>query len=82
MAWVMRVHLALSEWEAAAIERLLQMPVMHADETSIRINKKNHWLHSYSSGSLIVKFCHPKPRHRGDGRDQHPPALRCRAQQR
>ena len=60
MAWVMRVHLALAEWEAAAIEQLLQMPVMHADETSIRINKKNHWLHSYSSGSLILKFCHPK----------------------
>ena len=60
MAWVMRVYHALDEWEAAAVELLLQMPVMHVDETSMRINKKNHWMHSYSSGNLVVKFCHRK----------------------
>lgn len=60
LAWVMRVHQALAEWESAAIGRLLQMPVMHADETSIRIDRKNHWLHSYSSGDLVVKLCHPR----------------------
>ncbi len=60
LAWVMRVHVSLTEWEQVAIEQLLQMPVMHADETSIRISKKNHWIHSCSSGHLVVKHCHPK----------------------
>ena len=60
LAWVMRVHQSLAEWETVAIEQLLQMPVIYADETSIRINQKNHWIHSYSSGPIVVKQCHRK----------------------
>ena len=60
LSWVWRLHVALAAWEAAAIEQILAAPVMHADETSIRIKGKNHWLHSYSAGNLTVLFCHPK----------------------
>ena len=60
LAWVMRVHVSLEQWETVAVEQLLQMPVIYADETSIRINKKNHWIHSCSSAHLVVKMCHPK----------------------
>jgi len=36
------------------------MPVIHVDETSFRIDKKNHWIHVYSSGDLTLKFLHRK----------------------
>ena len=60
LAWVMRVHESLTEWEHVAIEQLLNMPVIYADETSIRINQKKHWIHSYSCAHLVMKICHPK----------------------
>jgi len=36
------------------------MPVIHVDETSFRVDKKNHWIHVYSSGDLTLKFLHRK----------------------
>ena len=60
LAWLTRLHGALADWEAAAIQRLLAMPALHADETGLRIDRKNHWLHSVGAGSLTVKFVHPK----------------------
>lgn len=60
LAWIWRLHEALAEWEERATARLLASPVLHADETSIRIDGKNHWLHSCSAGDLTLSFCHPK----------------------
>ena len=60
LKWIQRMNDSLAQWECAAIERLLQMPVLHADETSIRVNRKKHWIHSCSGGDLVVKHCHPK----------------------
>lgn len=60
LAWLLRLHDALADWEAAAVERLLAAPALHVDETSIRIDRRNHWLHDYSAGDLTLKFCHPK----------------------
>ncbi len=34
------------------------MPVMHVDETSLRVDKKNHWIHVYSAGDITLKFLH------------------------
>ena len=56
LAWTARLHDALADWEAAAIQRLLAMPALHADETGLRVDRKNHWLHSYGAGDLTVKF--------------------------
>ena len=42
------------------IPMVLASPVLHADETSIRINGKNYWLHSCSASDLTLSFCHPK----------------------
>ena len=50
----------MAEWERRAIERLLAMPALHVDETSLRVDRSNHWLHVYSGGSLTVKRLHPK----------------------
>ncbi len=41
------------------MQRLLEMPVLHADQTSIRVNRKNHWIHSCSFADIVVKKCHP-----------------------
>ena len=58
--YVLQLHHALAEWERRAIERLLAMPALHVDETSLRVDRKNHWIHVYSGGALTVKRLHPK----------------------
>ena len=60
LAWLMRLHKALADWEAKAVERLLAMPALHADETGLRVAGKTHWLHSVGAGGLTVKFVHPR----------------------
>uniref|UniRef100_UPI003AF83475 IS66 family transposase n=7 Tax=Thiolapillus sp. TaxID=2017437 RepID=UPI003AF83475 len=37
-----------------------QMPAMHVDETSLRVDRKNHWIHVCSAGHITYKFLHPK----------------------
>ena len=59
LAWIWRLHEALHEWEVQATRQLLASPILHADETSIRIDKTNHWPHSSSAGDLTLSFCHP-----------------------
>ena len=58
LAWLLRLHEALADWEDAAIQCLLDMPVLHVDETSLRIDRKKHWLHDASAGNLTLKFVH------------------------
>ena len=36
------------------------MPYIHVDETSFRVNKKNQWIHVYSSGHISLKILHEK----------------------
>ncbi len=60
LKYVMQLYLALERWEQSAITQLLAMPSMHADETSMRVDKNKHWIHVYSSGEITVKFLHPK----------------------
>lgn len=60
LQYVMHLHQALAAWEQAAIEQILSQPTLHVDETSLRVDRKNHWIHVYSSGDLTLKFLHPK----------------------
>ena len=60
LKYVLQLHHALADWEQSAIEQLLSMPVMHVDETSLRVDNKNHWIHVCSSGEITLKFLHPK----------------------
>jgi len=57
---VMQLHRALEQWEQGAIEQILTLPAMHVDETSLRVDKKNHWIHVYSADVITLKFLHPK----------------------
>jgi transposase len=58
--YVMQLHRALAAWEQAAIEQLLCHSALHVDETSLRVDRRNHWLHVYSAGDITLKVLHRK----------------------
>ena len=60
LRFILRLHHALESWEQTAIEKLLQAPAIHVDETSLRVDKKNHWIHVYASGEWALKRLHRK----------------------
>jgi transposase len=60
LRYVLQLHRALERWETWAVERLLTEPAMHVDETSLRVDKKNHWIHVCSAGEITLKFVHEK----------------------
>jgi len=60
LGYIRRLHEALQAWETAVRARLLQAPALHADETGLRVDGKNHWLHVLTNGSLTLKFLHRK----------------------
>lgn len=60
LKYLAQMSASLKEWEEKQIERLLSSPVMYCDETSMRVDKVNHWVHSYSYGDITLKFIHPK----------------------
>jgi hypothetical protein len=60
LKFILRLHDALADWEASAIERILASPAIHVDETSLRVDKKNQWIHVYAAGDMTLKFLHRK----------------------
>lgn len=64
LSYIMRLHLALADWEKKAKIQLLAAKCIHTDETSLKVDKKNHWIHVYSAGDITLKLLHQK---RGKG---------------
>ncbi len=60
LKYVLQLHYSLEHWEHSAIEQILAMPAMHVDETSLRVDKKNYWIHVCSAGEITLKFLHSK----------------------
>jgi transposase len=60
LSFVLRLYLALERWEQQAIEAILKQPTLHVDETSLRVDKANHWIHVCSSAGITLKFLHRK----------------------
>ena len=60
LGFVLRLHMALEKWELQAKEKLLLAPSMYVDETSMKVNGKNHWIHVHASGDITLKLLHPK----------------------
>ncbi len=60
LKYVLRLHEALADWEKDAIRQLLQSPAMHVDETSLRVDQKNHWIHVYAADDITLKRLHRK----------------------
>lgn len=56
LKYVTQLYQALERWEQSAIEQLLTMAAINVDETSLKVDKKNHWIHVYSSGEITLKF--------------------------
>ena len=51
---------SLKEWEESAKEALRKAPVLYLDETSMRVNKKNYWIHTCSFEDIVLQIIHPK----------------------
>lgn len=64
LQFVLRLYQALEEWEAVSKEQILRSLAMNVDETSLRVDKKNYWIHVYSAEDITLKFLH-----RGRGLD-------------
>jgi len=60
LSYLIRLHVALEQWEISAKETLLKQQCIHTDETSLRVDKKNYWIHVYSSGETTLKCLHRK----------------------
>jgi transposase len=60
LKFVFRLYQALEQWEIDSTAQLLKSLAMNVDETSLRVEKKNHWIHVYSGGDITLKFLHRK----------------------
>jgi transposase len=60
LKYVLQLHQALAAWERSAIEQILTLPAMHVDETELRVDRKNHWIHVCSAGEITLKCLHPR----------------------
>jgi hypothetical protein len=60
LKYVTQLYRALEAWEQSTTEQILSQPSMNVDETSLRVDRKNHWIHVYSSGDITLKYLHPK----------------------
>lgn len=60
LKYVIVLHHALQQWEDETFMWLLEQNVIHTDETSLRVDKTNHWIHVYASGKVTLKKLHRK----------------------
>jgi transposase len=60
LQFVLRLNQALEQWESVTKEQLVKSLAINVDETSLRVDKKNYWIHVYSAGDITLKFLHRK----------------------
>ena len=60
LKYIVQLHASLEEWESGAVAELLEARVLYVDETSMRVDKKNYWVHTYGFEDIVLQFCHPK----------------------
>ena len=58
LKFVRRLNESLADWELNVTEQLLNSAAINVDETSLRVERKNHWIHVYSSGDITLKCLH------------------------
>lgn len=56
----MQIYSALAPFEEAVRAQLLDEPVLHADETGMRVDGGLQWFHSLSAPDLTLYQAHPK----------------------
>ena len=55
LKYVLQLHWALERWEKESSDYLLKQPVIHVDETSLKVDKQRRWIHVYASGPVTLK---------------------------
>jgi transposase len=55
-----KIARGVAPYERQIRERLLSSPVLHADETGVRVGKKLNWFHVVSNGAMTYYHPHPK----------------------
>jgi transposase len=60
LKYIAQLSGSLREWEECQIAKILSAPVIYCDETSMRVDKANYWVHSYSYEDITLKFIHPR----------------------
>jgi len=60
LGYIMLLFCALEPWEESAKNELLKQSCINGDETSLRVDKKNYWVHSYSGHDITLKLLHKK----------------------
>jgi transposase len=60
LSFLLRLHQSLDAWEKNSRSKLMTTRCLHVDETSLRVEKKNYWIHVYSAGEITLKFLHEK----------------------
>jgi len=59
-AFNQQAYALLEQFELKLIAKMLLSPVLHADETGINIDGKNHWLHCISNPQWTLYHAHAK----------------------
>lgn len=59
LKYIVECSSSLSDWEDRMKKMLLKAVVIYVDETSMRVDKKTNWVHSYSAGDTVLQFVHP-----------------------
>jgi transposase len=59
-AFNQQAYALLEQFELKLIANMLLSPVLHADETGINIDGKNHWLHCLSNTQWTLYYAHAK----------------------
>ena len=60
LKYIMLLHHALERWENQQKQAVIDQLCIHVDETSLRVEKKNYWIHVYSAGDITLKILHRK----------------------
>jgi transposase len=59
LSYVQSMTSALKPLEQIIKERIVQSPLLHADETGLRIEGKKHWMHTVSNVNWTLLAIHP-----------------------
>ena len=60
LGYMIRLYLALEQWEVNARNQLLKARCINTDETGFKVDKSNYWIHVYSAGYITLKLLHKK----------------------
>lgn len=60
LKYAFQLYIMLERWEHEETEKMIKQNVINTDETSMKVDKRRHWIHVCSSGDTVLKFLHPK----------------------